>query len=480
MASQKKVRFAKPLIQSSPSKRPPPQIRFGSFTCYLDDQSVDNHTIGSSEPRGDENHGRVHWDLELQWSPRMKSSTFPAVTHGSLPNQEESRAQVSILNSAISALGPSCSLCASTAHSSWSCPGKIRCWACRNFGHTRRACHSRPRFSLTWAPRTVNPRPSPRPKAPVQVQHRTSTKPTLVWMPRIPRDKETESRLDSRAVTTDAPTPFHQEQKQSTDCLHLHPPPQFPSSTAENPNLAEIADNVPGDTFVRATAPVVDQHPIVLSRSVIMASPTLAALDAVPAPPAATTSLEIVPWTPVLDVMALQLWPYVLESHCRLRAQKKAAPVIILGGPQEMEINESPNVSGPGNFEFQSQQMQPSLVTETGQKRGRGRPRKVLSLPTPPGNSVTPLVETSVRRSTRFSSRKGGFHKVRIEEEPSKKRNKIGAVLIDDATGEAGPIPIEILQSWGIECGIAPGELSQEAVMQAPNANPVPNEDLSA
>jgi len=46
--------------------------------------------------------------------------------------------------------------------------------------------------------------------------------------------------------------------------------------------------------------------------------------------------------------------------------------------------------------------------------------------------------------------------------------------------GQAGPIPIEILQSWGIDCGIAPVELSEEALMQAPNPNVVINEDASA
>lgn len=41
----------------------------------------------------------------------------------------------------------------------------------------------------------------------------------------------------------------------------------------------------------------------------------------------------------------------------------------------------------------------------------------------------------------------------------------------------AGPIPIDILQGWGIKCGIAPEELSQEALMQVPSANLVINED---
>ena len=46
--------------------------------------------------------------------------------------------------------------------------------------------------------------------------------------------------------------------------------------------------------------------------------------------------------------------------------------------------------------------------------------------------------------------------------------------------GQAGPIPIEILQSWGIDCGIALVELSEEVLMQAPNPNVVINEDALA
>jgi hypothetical protein len=80
------------------------------------------------------------------------------------------------------------------------------------------------------------------------------------------------------------------------------------------------------------------------------------------------------------------------------------------------------------------------------------------------------LVESSVRRSTKLNSLKDGFHfrTVRLDGEPSKKRKKPAVVLIDEATRQAGPIPLEILQSWGIDCGIAPVELSEDALLQVP------------
>jgi len=90
-----------------------------------------------------------------------------------------------------------------------------------------------------------------------------------------------------------------------------------------------------------------------------------------------------------------------------------------------------------------------------------------------------PLVESSVRHSTRLNNAKEGFHFhiVRLDGEPSKKRKKPTVVLIDEATGQAGPIPLEILLSWGIDCGIAPAGLSKDVLMQAPaSSSTVTNE----
>lgn len=86
-------------------------------------------------------------------------------------------------------------------------------------------------------------------------------------------------------------------------------------------------------------------------------------------------------------------------------------------------------------------------------------------------------MESSVRRSARLNDSKDGVHQVRLEGEPSKKRKTSAVVLIDEATGQARSIPMEILQSWGIDCGLAPEELSEDALMQAPDLNKVPNKD---
>jgi len=95
-----------------------------------------------------------------------------------------------------------------------------------------------------------------------------------------------------------------------------------------------------------------------------------------------------------------------------------------------------------------------------------------MALPEATSNSDarTPLTQKVVRRSTRLSTSNDGFYSVRIDKEPSK-RNKNWVVQIDQETGQAGPISMEILQDWGIKCGVDPGDLTEDALMQAPSPN---------
>ena len=90
------------------------------------------------------------------------------------------------------------------------------------------------------------------------------------------------------------------------------------------------------------------------------------------------------------------------------------------------------------------------------------------------------MVESSVRRSLRVNRGTDGFHEVRLEKNPSKKRKTCGVVLIDESTGEVGPVPIATLQGWGIDGGVAPAELSEDALMQAPGPEPVIHDEFVA
>lgn len=51
--------------------------------------------------------------------------------------------------------------------------------------------------------------------------------------------------------------------------------------------------------------------------------------------------------------------------------------------------------------------------------------------------------------------------------------------MIDEATIQIGPISISVLQGWGVKCGVASGELTEEALLQAP-AHQAPNDNLEA
>jgi hypothetical protein len=108
----------------------------------------------------------------------------------------------------------------------------------------------------------------------------------------------------------------------------------------------------------------------------------------------------------------------------------------------------------------------------------RGRKKKgsrmgSATLPNTVANPTTLLVDSCVRRSARLN-KPDGFCAVRLEREPVKKR-KISIIQIDDSTGKAGPVPLEVLQGWGINYGVDPSDLSIEALMQDPPHNPIVN-----
>jgi hypothetical protein len=48
-------------------------------------------------------------------------------------------------------------------------------------------------------------------------------------------------------------------------------------------------------------------------------------------PHLASICLEIVPWKPVRHVIALQLLPAIIDSHCAVETQTASEPVILLG-----------------------------------------------------------------------------------------------------------------------------------------------------
>jgi len=99
-----------------------------------------------------------------------------------------------------------------------------------------------------------------------------------------------------------------------------------------------------------------------------------------------------------------------------------------------------------------------------------------VSFPSTISNTASPLSERSVRCSSRVN-KSDGFCAVQLEREPAKKR-KINIIAIDAKIGKTRPVPLTVLQGRGINCGITPSEISNDALMQAPSRI-VPHDDTN-
>lgn len=260
--------------------------------------------------------------------------------------------------------------------------------------------------------------------------------PHLVWwfgcLESIPQAKEAELCLDSRAKISDAPTSFNPEQEQSVDCSHPHSPPQSPLPTSENPALASEPDCGRGGQISHHAKPC----------TCCNNRPRACSLETCPRCPGSAT-LAVGSGEPV----------HAKSSSCAsschhpgLLASRKTGQLNKAQLPRAQEVLNF-KASRPSPFWFQKQAGKGGLVVPG---------RFYLYQRRQIAQSLTPLVETSVRRSTRIRTGRDGFHSVRIEEVSSKKRKRPGVVLIDEATGKAGPVPIEILRGWIVKCGIAP------------------------
>ena len=202
-------------------------------------------------------------------------------------------------------------------------------------------------------------------------------------------------------------------------------------------------------------------------RPILIDSPKLTQSET----PVKPTCFELVPWQPCIPALLLQLWPSVVTAW----KDKQLATAC------QEELAEGPSASGPSQFEFHcspaqiSQEAQPGPATTRNKKKKTVRTGNV-SLPGTIANPASPLAETSVRRSSRLNN-PDGFRAIRLEREPAKKR-MISIVQIDAETGKAGPVPLSVLRGWGIDCGVAPGELSIDKLLQEPS-DIVPNADTT-
>jgi hypothetical protein len=194
----------------------------------------------------------------------------------------------------------------------------------------------------------------------------------------------------------------------------------------------------------------------------------------------APSGLELVPWKPCIPAALLQYWLVVVEDLQRRASPSRASPAPtaapILTGPSGINSGPSsvvvdslpedhvnlltvPSINRPGPSTASAVVVETPIVQK---KRAAIR----ASLPTRASNPTVPITATSVRRSARLN-KQDGFCAVRLDREPAKKR-KISIIQIDENTGKTEPVSLELLTSWGIDCGLTPSELTTDRLLQTP------------
>lgn len=174
------------------------------------------------------------------------------------------------------------------------------------------------------------------------------------------------------------------------------------------------------------------------------------------------TGLEIVPWKPCFPAQLLQLWTVTLHAIQMRKSSHKAAfqshtNVVSVHIPEPESDHRMPSEDAVNNA--------PSSGKVPKKKRGgTGK----VTIPTELSHPAIPVSEGSVRRFSQHN-KIDGFFPVHLEKEPTKKR-KIGVVQINENTGKTVPISLDLLQSWGIDYGVAPRELTLDKLLQTPSA----------
>jgi hypothetical protein len=184
---------------------------------------------------------------------------------------------------------------------------------------------------------------------------------------------------------------------------------------------------VPGSASRQQQVPVLNlTKPIIIDRSALIGHHEVAPNEAY-----IQSGLEIVPWKPVAQALAIQIFAAFVERW------------------ETENQHKSDCVSGPC-FEFQAQQTQTILEAALSMGNPTRASKRCLGLPTMASvhNPTSPVVDRKVRRSPHIRAATDGFSYTWLDKNPTKKQ-KITALQIDPVLGQAGPVAISTLQSWG-------------------------------
>jgi len=175
--------------------------------------------------------------------------------------------------------------------------------------------------------------------------------------------------------------------------------------------------------------------------------------------------------------IALQVYAQQMDRLAE-EAEKRAALTCV--NPESIEVV---HTLGPST---ESSPVSPvDMETEENTEPVTVQAVSFMSLPTQVfANSRVPLVDRVVRRSPRIINKKQNmdFPHIRLSYSPMKKQNmiRIEQLKIQENEGKNGPIPISRLQGWGIAYGVTLAELTEEALMSAPNiSTPVQDEEAA-
>ncbi|CAO2144855.1 unnamed protein product [Urochloa humidicola] len=235
----------------------------------------------------------------------------------------------------------------------------------------------------------------------------------------------------------------------------------------------------------------------------------------------------IVPCQPVLHVILLHLWVHIVNAAPRAAVSvQEGSPLNISGNGNDANLMGDVEIGdiqaeqgieqaeqGIEQAEQQTSSAKKCLLTAFEATTRTGRtglpprpPRKVVSLPTlvAGDNDAVPLVTSTVRRSPRLNKNADGYKHCQLGDATRKRKKGQGNVLskkgkqtvVDNTIGSTddlarpqalkdipvtqaeleGPIPMEMLRGWGIDCGVSPSEITDDLLLQGSPAR-VSNED---
>jgi hypothetical protein len=174
-------------------------------------------------------------------------------------------------------------------------------------------------------------------------------------------------------------------------------------------------------------------------------------------------SKAIVPVKPVKDCLLIVAWASMQQETLPLAIQQEPLSLIMQPEQQPPALQLAPLLPA-----IQQDLLPPSMPAQM-------RPLSLPTLVTKKPAAKTPLVDTLVRRSPRINpAAVDGFQVVPVKAKASAlKRARKLAVPLDldkklpsDVAEVINPTSLETIKEWALSCGVAPEELSEEALLQ--------------